>query len=147
MANENGTPLEEQVAKLYLDEATGEKVSKSELKRRMKQREKDAEREARKATAAPTEKTEKAEDEEDLDDDIRYMDGDEIDLEGPIRDGIILNLPLNPLCKADCQGLCPDCGEKIENLPSDHAHEKVDERWAALGDLKERLTEENKRKK
>ena len=92
-------------------------------------------------------KKSKNEDEEELDDDIRYMDGDEIDLEGPIRDAIILNLPLNPLCKADCQGLCPDCGEKIENLPSDHAHEKVDARWAALGDLKERLTEENKRKK
>jgi uncharacterized protein len=92
-------------------------------------------------------KKSKNEDEEELDDDVRYMDGDEIDLEGPIRDAIILNLPLNPLCKADCRGLCPDCGEKIENLPSDHAHEKVDARWAALGDLKERLTEENKRNK
>lgn len=88
----------------------------------------------------------KSEEDEELDDDVRFMDGDEIDLEGPIRDAIILNLPLNPLCKADCQGLCPDCGEKIENLPSDHAHEKVDARWAALGDLKERLSEENKRK-
>ena len=44
---------------------------------------------------------------------IRFMQGDEIDLDGPIRDAIILNLPQNPLCKPDCLGLCPDCGEKI----------------------------------
>lgn len=76
---------------------------------------------------------------------VRQMDGNEIDLEGPIRDAIILNLPLNPLCDAECKGLCPDCGEKIANLPADHAHEKVDLRWAALGDLRERLSDENKR--
>jgi len=75
---------------------------------------------------------------------IRFMQGDEIDLDGPIRDVIILNLPQNPLCKPDCKGLCPDCGEKLENLPPDHAHEKVDARWAALGDLAKKL-DQNKR--
>ena len=84
---------------------------------------------------------------EDSEDEVRQMDGDDIDLDGPIRDAIILNLPLNPLCKPDCIGLCPNCGEKLENLPKDHAHEKVDARWAALSDLKERLASENKREK
>lgn len=95
-------------------------------------------------------KRHKAKDTSDEDSDeleVRQMDGDDIDLDGPIRDAIILNLPLNPLCKADCKGLCPDCGEKIENLPPDHTHEKIDARWAALGDLKERLSSENKRDK
>ena len=90
-------------------------------------------------------KVKKSEDEEDDELEVRQMDGDEIDLDGPIRDAIILNLPLNPLCKPDCKGLCPECGEKIENLPADHAHEKIDARWAALGDLAERLSNENKR--
>jgi uncharacterized protein len=90
-------------------------------------------------------KVKKSEDEEDDELEVRQMDGDEIDLDGPIRDAIILNLPLNPLCKPDCKGLCPECGEKIENLPLDHAHEKIDARWAALGDLAERLSNENKR--
>ena len=87
-----------------------------------------------------------AKNEDDLDDEVevRYMDGNEIDLDGPIRDVIILNLPQNPLCKPDCKGLCPDCGEKLENLPPDHAHEKVDARWAALGDLAKKL-DQNKR--
>lgn len=79
--------------------------------------------------------------------DVRQMDGDDIDLDGPIRDAIILNLPLNPLCKPDCLGLCPECGEKFENLPENHSHEKIDARWAALGDLKDRLSSENKREK
>ena len=93
-------------------------------------------------------KTKNQEDgDEDSEDEVRQMDGDDIDLDGPIRDAIILNLPLNPLCKPDCMGLCPDCGEKLENLPKDHAHEKVDARWAALSDLKERLASENKREK
>ena len=87
----------------------------------------------------------KAKPDEDEDEiEVRQMDGSEIDLDGPIRDAIILNLPLNPLCSPDCKGLCPDCGEKIANLPEGHSHEKVDARWAALGDLKERLSEENK---
>ena len=77
---------------------------------------------------------------------VRQMDGDEIDLDGPIRDAIILNLPQNPLCKADCQGLCPDCGEKLENLPVEHAHEKLDARWAALGDLAKKLEESGENK-
>ncbi|KAJ1986312.1 lysyl-tRNA synthetase [Coemansia spiralis] len=48
--------------KTHLDEITGEMVSKSELKRRMKQREKDAKKAAKAATAPPaTAKTEKVE--------------------------------------------------------------------------------------
>ena len=90
-------------------------------------------------------KAKNSEDEEDLD--VLHMIGEEIDLDGPVRDSIFLNLPLNPLCKADCQGLCPECGEKLESLPKDHAHEKLDARWAALGDLKERLGDENTRDK
>lgn len=68
-------------------------------------------------------------------DDNLTMEGDEIDLELPVRDALILNLPINPLCKEECLGLCPDCGVKWEELPEDHegnAHTKVDIRWAGL---------------
>ncbi len=82
--------------------------------------------------AKDTDEAEKLDDE----DELRQMDGDEIDLEGPIRDAIILNLPINPLCSPDCLGLCPDCGEKWESLPEDHAHEVIDARWAGLAGLK-----------
>ncbi len=95
-------------------------------------------RQARKKDKKKSQRAKDAEEAEKLDDEdeLRQMDGDEIDLEGPIRDAIILNLPINPLCSPDCLGLCPDCGEKWENLPEDHAHEVIDARWAGLAGLK-----------
>lgn len=68
-------------------------------------------------------------------DELTFMIGDEIDLELPIRDAVILNLPVYPLCSEECPGLCQGCGEKWINLPADHAHNPEDPRWAALKGL------------
>jgi uncharacterized protein len=65
------------------------------------------------------------------------MDGDVMNLEAPIRDAIVLALPINPLCDEDCEGLCPECGDKWAELPADHAHEQIDARWGALKGLLE----------
>lgn len=65
------------------------------------------------------------------------MDGDVMNLEAPIRDAIVLALPINPVCDEDCEGLCPECGEKWAELPADHAHEQIDARWGALKGLLE----------
>jgi uncharacterized protein len=74
--------------------------------------------------------------EDDLDSDEElWLDGNVLNLEIPIRDAIVLDLPVNPLCSQTCQGLCPDCGEKWENLPDEHAHEAIDARWAGLKGL------------
>jgi uncharacterized protein len=64
-----------------------------------------------------------------------WLDGNEMNLEVPIRDAIVLDLPVNPLCSEACLGLCPDCGEKWEKLPEDHVHEVIDARWAGLAGL------------
>ena len=72
----------------------------------------------------------------DLDEEeVLYVEGEQVNLELPILDAIILSLPVNPLCDEDCLGLCPDCGEKWENLPEDHQHEVIDARWAGLSGL------------
>jgi uncharacterized protein len=68
-------------------------------------------------------------------DDELWMDGNIINLEVPILDAVILELPANPLCDPDCEGLCPDCGEKWAKLPPEHLHEAVDARWAGLAGL------------
>ena len=74
---------------------------------------------------------------DDLDeDDLLEMDGDFINLDGPIRDALILNLPINPLCSEECEGLCQTCGVKWAELPEDHAHAASDIRWAGLTDWK-----------
>ena len=63
------------------------------------------------------------------------MDGNVMDLEPPIRDAVVLYLPINPLCSEECLGLCPDCGQKWADLPEDHQHEAIDARWAGLAGL------------
>lgn len=63
------------------------------------------------------------------------MDGELINLEDPVRDAIVLALPINPLCAEDCLGLCPRCGVKWNLLEPDHRHDVKDPRWADLTDL------------
>ncbi len=65
------------------------------------------------------------------------VQGDSIDLEQVIIDSVVLNLPFKPVCSSDCQGLCPDCGFKLQNDPA-HSHQApVDSRFAALAQLLE----------
>jgi uncharacterized protein len=67
-------------------------------------------------------------------DEVRRMAGDLLDLEPVVRDALVLALPLSPVCWDDCQGLCPTCGSRWEDLPAGHAHETFDPRWAALAE-------------
>lgn len=68
-------------------------------------------------------------------DEIYPLYGDRLDLEPLVRDAIYLELPPAPLCKADCQGLCPDCGADRNTVDCDHSVDELDPRWAALRDL------------
>jgi uncharacterized protein len=74
------------------------------------------------------------------DSDLRspYVDEDELDLGRWAHDAVLLALPTRILCRPDCLGLCPDCGEPLNDAdPADHDHEKpIDPRWSALKDLK-----------
>ena len=72
----------------------------------------------------------------DDDDELFTLDGDIADIEIPIRDAVILSMPINPLCADDCEGLCAGCGEKWRDLPDEHSHEAVDPRWTGLAGWK-----------
>lgn len=63
------------------------------------------------------------------------MVGDEIDLEPAIRDAIILNMEVNPLCSEDCPGIEAKQGENWSYLPADQAQIPADPRWSALKDF------------
>ncbi|MGY2128972.1 YceD family protein [Blastococcus sp. SYSU DS0617] len=67
-------------------------------------------------------------------DEVRLVDGDFLDLEPLARDTVVLSLPLSPVCTEDCAGLCVDCGQRLDDLPADHAHEITDPRWAGLAE-------------
>jgi uncharacterized protein len=87
-------------------------------------------------TKAQRKRAQEFEDDLDVDEDL-MMDGEFINLETPIRDAIVLDLPINPLCEEGCQGLCPGCGVKWSKLPKDHVHDVIDARWAGLAALKD----------
>jgi DUF177 domain-containing protein len=65
---------------------------------------------------------------------LPVLEGDLIDLEPVLRDAVVLALPLRPLCRDDCPGLCPECGVRLADDPA-HGHEEADPRWAALQGL------------
>jgi uncharacterized protein len=69
---------------------------------------------------------------ESAEDDEHRLEGDLIDLEPVVRDAMVLALPLSPLCRDDCPGLCTDCGVRLADAEPDHHHDAVDPRWAAL---------------
>ena len=69
------------------------------------------------------------------DGEVSRLDGNFLDLEPVLRDAVVLGLPLTPLCRPDCAGLCAGCGGRLDELPSGHTHEQTDPRWADLASL------------
>jgi uncharacterized protein len=63
---------------------------------------------------------------------LRLNDHHELELEGEIRDAILLAEPIAPLCREDCPGLCVECGRELAGGPHDHAASEVDPRLEVL---------------
>lgn len=85
---------------------------------------------------------EPADDAED-DEDRYFLEGDLFDLESVLRDAVVLALPLQPVCKETCAGLCSECGIRLDENPGHH-HDAVDMRWAALQELAETVQDGEK---
>jgi uncharacterized protein len=78
---------------------------------------------------------ESAGDEDEDEDDTEPITNDHIDLENVIFHEIQLSIPMKVLCSEDCKGLCPICGQDL-NEGSCHCETKeTDPRWNALKDL------------
>ncbi len=58
-----------------------------------------------------------------------------IDLTQHIREDIIVGLPVKPLCREDCKGLCPACGSDWNVAPCECPRKKGDIRWSGLNKL------------
>jgi uncharacterized protein len=65
-------------------------------------------------------------------DEVGRVAGDFVDLEQPIIDAVGLELPFSPACRADCPGLCPQCGVPLATAGPGHHHDEIDPRWAKL---------------
>jgi uncharacterized protein len=58
-----------------------------------------------------------------------------IDLDPLVREYMLLEVPISPLCSNDCKGLCPVCGENLNENDHNHESEVVDPRLSALKSL------------
>jgi len=61
-----------------------------------------------------------------------------IDLTPVLREYMLLEIPISPLCRQDCKGLCPVCGNNLNETICQHDDEPGDPRLAALKDLLDR---------
>jgi uncharacterized protein len=58
-----------------------------------------------------------------------------IDLSEAIRQYALLSIPMKPLCRGDCAGLCPECGHNLNQGPCDCPVRTVDPRWSKLTNM------------
>jgi uncharacterized protein len=65
-----------------------------------------------------------------------YVTAGQLDLSAWARDALVLSLPDKILCRDDCPGLCPVCGNHLGDEPHEHAGDETDPRWAALRALR-----------
>ncbi|HVE19998.1 MAG TPA: DUF177 domain-containing protein [Ilumatobacteraceae bacterium] len=77
-----------------------------------------------------------------VDPDAFEIVGDQIDLARMIRENILLDAPIAPLCRPDCAGLCPTCGIDLNTDSCDCISATIDPRWDALSQLKANLPEQ-----
>jgi len=75
---------------------------------------------------------------EDLD--IEFYKDDIIDLTNIVRDQILLSIPMIPICETQCQGLCPHCGQNLNQGKCSCSAEAIDPRWRKLQDFAKKKT-------
>jgi uncharacterized protein len=76
-----------------------------------------------------------------VDEDVYLLTGEQLDLEPMVRDVLLLELPLAPVCQPDCRGLCAVCGADRNEVDCGHDERPVDPRWAGLDALREAIVE------
>ncbi|MCL1923155.1 MAG: YceD family protein [Propionibacteriaceae bacterium] len=69
---------------------------------------------------------------DDQTEDVLVIENGSIDLDQPIRDALILDQPLSPVCSDDCRGLCLQCGIDLNAEPDHHHDDDIDSRWLSL---------------
>lgn len=68
-------------------------------------------------------------------DEVHLISEDHIKLDSYVEEAVWLALPLAPVCREDCEGLCPECGTNRNNGACGCGTEKIDPRLAGLADF------------
>ena len=64
-----------------------------------------------------------------------FPESGKIDLAPIVREEMLLAIPISQLCQPDCKGLCPVCGENLNETICHHDDEAIDPRLSALRSL------------
>lgn len=64
------------------------------------------------------------------------LEGDEISLLEPLQEQLFLTLPIQPLCQGGCKGLCPICGNDLNDTSCGCKEPLFDERFSSLKNFK-----------
>jgi uncharacterized protein len=72
---------------------------------------------------------------EDAASDLGFYQGDGLDLADVLREQILLSLPMQRICREDCKGICPVCGQNRNQVACECHQELRDDRWAKLKNL------------
>lgn len=70
-----------------------------------------------------------------LEDDAIFYQGEKIELDDLVVDELLLAVPMKPVCKPDCKGLCSICGNDLNVKQCQCRKEEIDPRLAVLGTL------------
>jgi uncharacterized protein len=64
--------------------------------------------------------------------DVSFYEGEDVDVAPIAEERVQMSIPMKPLCREDCRGLCPRCGADRNQGSCACASEDTDPRWAAL---------------
>jgi len=66
---------------------------------------------------------------------VSVFDGETIDLDEIVKEQILFAVPTRSLCKPDCLGICPQCGNDRNASDCGCEQKDIDPRWSALKDI------------
>jgi len=65
-----------------------------------------------------------------------FYEGESLELNDVLREQVLLALPMQRVCREDCKGICPECGRNRNQSECQCRKASLDDRWAALKELK-----------
>lgn len=92
-------------------------------------------------TGLPAEALEEGESEDDF---FRITPNHMLDLNEPVRQMLLLGLPIKPVCRSDCAGICPQCGVDLNAGGCGCVRDTGDSRLAALAVLLEEMDDQRR---
>ena len=79
--------------------------------------------------------------------DVGFYRGQQLDMNALISEQVVLEIPMKPVCREECKGLCDLCGADLNEGGCDCQPRSVDPRLAVLADVKQRIASSVKEKK